>query len=55
MKHLLSCLCIVAFTFSCAESDNSDNEINPPNVNFFALEVGNSWVYKNYRYNTRWL
>ena len=51
MKRLLLCFCIIAFTFSCTESDNSDNQINPPDANFFALTVGNSWVYKNYRYN----
>jgi len=51
MKHLLLCFCIIALTFSCTESDNSDNQINPSDANFFALTVGNSWVYKNYRYN----
>lgn len=51
MKRLLLCFCIIAFTFSCTESDNSDNQINPPDANFFALTVGNSWVYKNYKYN----
>jgi hypothetical protein len=52
MKRLLLCYCIIAFTFSCTESDNSDNQINPPDANFFALTVGNSWVYKNYKYNS---
>lgn len=52
MKRLLLCFCIIAFTFSCTESDNSDNQINPPDANFFALTVGNSWVYKNYKYNS---
>jgi hypothetical protein len=51
MKRLLLCICIIALTFSCTESDNSDNQINPPDANFFALTIGNSWVYKNYRYN----
>jgi len=51
MKRLLLCYCIVAFTFSCTESDTSENQINPPDVNFYALTVGNSWVYKNYKYN----
>ena len=52
MKRLLLCFCIIAFIFSCTESDNSDNQINPPDANFFALTVGNSWVYKNYKYNS---
>ena len=52
MKRLLFCFCIIAFTFSCTESDNSDNQINPPDANFFALAVGNSWVYKNYKYDS---
>ena len=51
MKRLLVCLCIIVFAFSCTESDNSDNQINSPDANFFALTIGNSWVYKNYRYN----
>jgi hypothetical protein len=51
MKRLLLCFCIIAFAFSCTESDNSENLINQPNVNFFALTIGNSWVYKNYSYN----
>lgn len=51
MKRLLLCICIITLSFSCTESDNSENQINPPDDNFFALTVGNSWVYKNYRYN----
>jgi hypothetical protein len=51
MKRLLLCFCIIAFTFSCTESDNSENQISQPDVNFFALTVGNSWVYKNHKYN----
>jgi hypothetical protein len=51
MKRFLLCFCIIALTFSCTESDTSDNQINPPDVNFYALTVGNSWVYKNYKYN----
>jgi hypothetical protein len=51
MKRLLLYYYIIAFAFSCSESDNSINQINPPDANFFALTIGNSWVYKNYRYN----
>lgn len=28
MKRLLLCYCIIAFTFSCTESDNSENQKN---------------------------
>ena len=52
MKRLLLCFCMLTFAFSCTESDNSDNQINSPDANFFALTIGNSWVYKNYRYNS---
>jgi len=51
MKHLLLCLCIVTLTFSCTESDDSGNQIDDPEANFYALTVGNSWVYKNYKYS----
>jgi hypothetical protein len=51
MKRLFLCFYILALTFSCADSDNSDNQISPPDATFFALTAGNSWVYKNYRYN----
>ncbi|GAB5565203.1 MAG: hypothetical protein Wins2KO_22660 [Winogradskyella sp.] len=51
MKRLFMCLCIVALSFSCSESDNSENLNNQSDSNFYALTVGNSWVYKNYRYN----
>jgi hypothetical protein len=51
MKNLLLCFCIIAFAFSCTESDNSEDQINLPYTNFYALTVGNSWVYKNYKYN----
>lgn len=51
MKRLFLCLCIIAFTVSCSKSDNNDDQNIEPDVNFFALTVGNSWVYKNYQYN----
>ena len=51
MRRLMLCFCIVAFTFSCNESDNLNNQIDAPDANFYALTIGNSWVYKNYRYN----
>jgi hypothetical protein len=52
MKRLLLCFCMIVLAFSCTESDNSNNQINPADANFFALTIGNSWVYKNYRYNS---
>jgi len=51
MKRIIFLLCIIAFAFSCSNSDNSLQTQQPPESNFYALTVGNSWVYKNYRYN----
>lgn len=55
MKHLLLCFCVVLFCASCSDSDiledNFQNTIEFPEPNFFALTVGNSWVYKNYHLN----
>ncbi|WP_460218248.1 hypothetical protein [Psychroserpens sp. MEBiC05023] len=48
MKRILITLCVTALCFSCTNNDASSN---PPEANFYALTVGNSWVYKNYRYN----
>ena len=43
---MCKCYCII---FSCT-NDSSTPET--PESNFYALTVGNSWVYKNYKYNT---
>jgi len=51
MKRLLLCFSICLIIFSCTESDSSINENSQSDTNFYALEIGNSWVYKNYRYN----
>jgi len=58
MKHLLFCLSAIALFASCSNSDiledvalDNPEIINQPEANFFALTVGNSWVYKNYRLN----
>ncbi|WP_435138234.1 hypothetical protein [Formosa sp. A9] len=51
MKRVFLCFCIIAFIFSCSESDDSKNQNSQSDDNFFALTVGNSWVYKNYKYN----
>ena len=44
-------LCLIALlAFSCTTSDNNEDQQDPES-NFYALTVGNNWVYKNYRYN----
>ncbi|WP_299890235.1 hypothetical protein [uncultured Lacinutrix sp.] len=50
MKRIIFSLCIIAFAFSCS-TDSTTQTQQPPESNFYALTVGNSWVYKNYRYN----
>lgn len=52
MKRLLWCICIIAFIFSCENEPVFDNENNSSLVNFYALKVGNSWVYKSQRYDS---
>lgn len=38
--------------FSCSDSDDLNNQVDQPDeTNFYALTVGNSWVYKYYQYN----
>lgn len=51
MIRILLSLVIITLSFSCSESDDSENHTNLPEANFYALTVGNSWVYKNYKYN----
>ncbi|WP_299336003.1 hypothetical protein [uncultured Psychroserpens sp.] len=49
ITRLLLCISIFTLFFSCSNNDSvtpTDQE-----ANFYALTVGNSWVYKNYRYN----
>lgn len=50
MKCILFCLCFSILVFSCNTNDDSQSS-NIEEENFYALTVGNSWVYKNYRYN----
>lgn len=50
MKHFLWGICIIAFIYSCENEPVFETEINQSLVNFYALEVGNSWVYKSKRY-----
>jgi len=46
MKRVLFILSFIAILSSC----NSDDD-TPQETNFYALTVGNSWVYKSYKYN----
>jgi hypothetical protein len=48
MKRIIFCLCFSALLFSCTSNDDSQ-PLEPDN--FYALTVGNSWVYKNYKNN----
>lgn len=50
MKRIYLLLCISALFFSCSTESNSENQV-PEEENFYALTVGNSWEYKNYKYN----
>ena len=50
MKRILFCLCLITLINSCNSNDDSQ-DVELPEANFYALTVGNSWVYKNYRYN----
>ena len=42
-------LCFIALiAFSCSTTDHNQDDLDS---NFYALTVGNEWVYKNYLYN----
>ncbi|WP_299111786.1 hypothetical protein [uncultured Winogradskyella sp.] len=49
MKRIVY-LCFFAILLSSCATDNDDNLQNSDS-NFYALTVGNEWVYKNYKYN----
>ncbi|TXE15902.1 hypothetical protein ES692_14880 [Psychroserpens burtonensis] len=49
MKRILITVCLFACFFSCSNDDMTTPEAQ--DSNFYALTVGNSWVYKNYRYD----
>jgi hypothetical protein len=51
MKNFLWCICIITFIFSCENEPVFENENNPFQANFYALKVGNYWVYKSQRYD----
>jgi hypothetical protein len=45
-------VCFFAILFySCTTSDNNQDQQDAES-NFYALTVGNEWVYKNYKYNS---
>lgn len=46
MKNYLLLACLVVFCISCSTDDNTTPE---PEENFYALTVGNSWVYEHFR------
>ncbi|MEP5338539.1 MAG: hypothetical protein ABJL44_15135 [Algibacter sp.] len=48
MKNIFYYLCLSFFILAC-EDIQEQNELES---NFYALTVGNSWVYRNYRYNS---
>ncbi len=50
MKRLLILLPF-ALMLSCSSNDEDAQPQQPEADNFYALTVGNSWVYKNYKYN----
>ncbi len=49
MKRTLFYLSLIALLASCSSDDTDTTPIEPPN--YYALTVGNSWVYSNYIYN----
>jgi len=56
MKSIVFYLLIFLSVCSCSQEDSEDmqpttNNLETPS-NFYALTVGNSWVYKNYKYNS---
>ena len=50
MKRIPVAVCLLICLLSCSNDDSSASETQ--DSNFYALTVGNSWVYKNYRYDT---
>lgn len=55
MKSLVFYVSLLFVFVACSESNSEDLEHQVVNLenpnNFYALTVGNSWVYKNYKYN----
>ncbi|WP_353778883.1 hypothetical protein [Winogradskyella sp. 3972H.M.0a.05] len=50
MKRIFFYVCFASIILSCNSNEDSQNQ-DSQESNFYALTVGNSWVYKNYRYN----
>lgn len=50
MKRTVYFYFIALLAFSCSTSDHNQDS-QDSNSNFYALTVGNEWVYKNYQYN----
>lgn len=50
MKHIILFFCISVLLFSCSSEDDVQIPIVQES-NFYALNVGNSWVYKYYKRN----
>lgn len=42
-------LVLIALASLCISCSNDDNSVTVPEENFFALKVGNSWVYEHFR------
>jgi len=47
MKYVFLNVSIILFIFSCSEPETIENKPS----NFYGLNIGNSWVYKSYKYN----
>jgi len=50
MKRIFLSVLISTTLFSCTSSDDAQIP-ETQNENFYALTIGNSWVYKNYKFN----
>lgn len=50
MKRMLLTVCLFTIVYSCTSDDSQtpDDQV----TNFYALTIGNSWEYKNYKYNS---
>lgn len=51
MKRIFFYVCLIALVISCTSNDDSSSQTQQTESNFYALTVGNKWVYKNYKYN----
>jgi len=48
MKQNFLFFCVIVCVYTCSSNDNIQ-ETTQPDSNFYALNVGNSWVYKYYK------